>query len=76
MTEQYYQQCLLYRDNRYMLSWIPTQFIKKHNILKLLNNGEWENNWMIITYFGTKITEDKLNLVEDQCFNTRETSDI
>jgi len=71
-----YQQCLLVKGSRTMVSWIPTQFADKKKKLCLKNDGEWEDGWMVLTQFGKKIDEDQLKILETQYRDTREASDV
>lgn len=76
MKPELYQQCLLYKGNTAMVSWIPTEFAKKGKVVKLKVNGEWDDGWFVMSQFGNKITREQLNTLEAQYKWTRETSDI
>ena len=85
MKTKIYQQCLLRKGKITRVSWLPVKYAKKNKYLKLRNSydrgclrldSEWEDGWQVLDVYDTKITEDKLNLVKDQCYTTRDTSDV
>ena len=39
-----------------LVSWIPSKFAKQDKILKLFNNGVWEDGWKVVSV-GTETDE-------------------
>ena len=71
-----YQQCVLSKRNVTTFSWVPVKNIKRGAILKIKENNEWSEGWKIVQAYGTKITEEKLNMLQRQHKDTRKVSDI
>ena len=68
-----YQQCLLVKGSRAMVTWIPTQFAEKGKHLKLCRDQttgcieaytEWEDGWMVLTNYGKQIDETELSCID------------
>ena len=71
-----YQQCKLRKGNLRMISWLPVRYAKVNKILKIKKEGVWQDGWIVLDKYWEEITEEKLKLVRDQCFNTRDVSDV
>lgn len=52
-------QCLMSKNNLFQTSWIPERFAKVGKILKLRENGVWDNGWKVETV-GTPREESKV----------------
>jgi hypothetical protein len=48
-----YTQCVLVKDNRTQLTWIPSKFAKLGEILKLKEHNVWEDGW-IVQFVGSE----------------------
>ena len=48
MKDQWYNQCLMKKDNSYRVGWIPNEFSQKGRYIKLKLDGKWENGWEVI----------------------------
>jgi hypothetical protein len=63
-----YIQCTLVNGNSCQVSWIPEKFAQLGAILKLKNNGVWEDGW-IISNLGSVQDE---NLIHDSHIAVKE----
>lgn len=73
----YHRQCkLIHLDSHAkMISWIPDQFACVGNLVKLKNNGKWEENWVIEEIFD-KLPTDTVMKRKDDYKKQRRASDI
>ena len=71
-----YQQCLLHKGTSVLTSWIPSKFAKKGKFIKLKVNSKWSYNWIVVTAFGIKVTEENKDMLENQHRYNRKETDI
>ena len=45
--------CLLQNGTRRMYSWIPDQFAKPKTLLRLKEDGVWQNGWIVMEAYQT-----------------------
>ena len=71
-------QCELTKAGTYTNSWIPEQFARTGNYIKLRDeNKEQEDGWCIINVFNwVKKTEKEANIDAEAWKHQREVSDI
>lgn len=79
--ELLFVQCELLKSgyhDRYKHSWIPEQFAKIGNTIKLRKEErQWEDGWCVINVFsGIKKTEKEANIDAEAWKHQRECSDI
>lgn len=83
MAKSYYMlQCLLAKTNEsggsnLTVAWLPEKYAITGKILKIQNNGEWEDGWVVDTvYTHGRYDMEKILLMDLQSRNTRKVSDI
>lgn len=47
-----YTQCYLLKGNKSQVAWIPSKFAIIDKIIKIKQNGVWDDGWKVITTFG------------------------
>lgn len=58
------------------VSWIPSQFAKIGDILKIKDkNGDWQDGWIVKAVYSEK-NYPELVVAERDCYRTRKHSDI
>lgn len=76
---EWYRQCALEKPttkgNMVQISWIPDKFAKIGKFLKLLENGVWENGWMVASVGGRQTRDERVDRRKDH-ERQREGSDI
>lgn len=50
-----YRQCALERGNTYRISWIPARFAVVGKVLKLRDNGVWDNGWTVTSVGAARL---------------------
>jgi len=58
MKENTYTQCELVKQNVFQVAWIPTQFAVVGKIIKIKENGRWNDGWKVKHIFGIRFFED------------------
>lgn len=53
MIDELYTQCRLVKENTEETSWIPREFAKLGQRLKIKNNDVWETGWVVKNIYGT-----------------------
>ena len=48
MKDQWYNQCLMKKDDVYRVGWIPSEFAQEGRILKLKLDNKWSNGWKVM----------------------------
>ena len=51
-----YRQCVLKKDNATQVSYLPEKYAHMDNVVKLKNNGEWDNGWKVI--YAGELTDE------------------
>lgn len=78
MTE-YSRQCVLVNVGReskkIKTSWIPEKFAVRGKILKLKENGEWEDGWEVVSV-GSRLDSKAVNAASQYYKKHRQGTDI
>lgn len=53
----FYRQCHLKKGNTHQTSWIPEQFAVVNKVLKLREDGVWDDGWVVQTVSETRLDE-------------------
>lgn len=59
---KYYTQCMLVKQNKIKIGYIPTEFAVEHKILQL--NGD--KNWTVTKILNNKVSKSKINIIKTQ----------
>jgi hypothetical protein len=70
-----YRQCQLRKDKQHLLSWIPEARAVKGAVLRLKNDGQWDDGWVVDEVYGTR-TEAYVRAHERDHLKTRRYSDV
>ena len=80
-----YKQCLLEKNNKQQIAWLPTVYCKTGKALKLREStqagcleklSDWDDGWVIKTVYKETLAENQLDLTANQYRYTRTVSDI
>ena len=55
-----YKQCVIQKDTTKTTTWIPEKYAHKGKILKLKDNGVWEDGWAVVSV-GSALDEKYLS---------------
>ncbi len=70
-----FKQCKLKKENTYRVTWLPAKFAIKGLCVKLRDNKQWDDGWIIEEVWGSK--KDNLVLVDRDSYKyQRRMSDI
>ena len=56
----YYRQCKMQKKNSYQVSYIPEEFAVMNKVIKLRENGEWDDGWVVIEVSSFRHADDDL----------------
>lgn len=72
-----YTQCELSRGPRRQISWLPNRFAVQGSVVKLKDDGRWEDGWRVETaYHGVVLAHQELVERSQDYKRTRLASDI
>jgi len=71
----YSRQCILRNNKTFTVSYIPEQYAKVGKILKLKENGEWKDGWIVEKVGSRRLTEEVIERSQDYK-HQRKASDI
>lgn len=63
----YYKQCKLEKGDRATTSWIPEKHAVRGRILKLKENDQWDDDWLVKEVYPQKM---EAKLVENQAHDS------
>lgn len=73
------RQCVLINANResqkIKTSWVPEKFAEVGKVLKLKENGEWEDGWEVV-HVGSRLDDKTINENSQLYKKHRKDSDI
>lgn len=72
----YYRQCVLKKQSVTTTSWLPEKFAKQGKVLKLKNDGVWDNGWKVDQVGSRRVLEDEVRERSQDYKHQREASDI
>ena len=70
-----FTQCLLRRDKYQMVSWIPSGFAQAGHYLKLKQDRQWQDGWLVVST-GSTVSGAYLAQDADDWRRARKASDI
>jgi hypothetical protein len=73
MARNTYTQCVLRKGDAETVSFIPSKFAKVGSVLKLEDNGQWDDGWRVISV-GTTVdkVEHVPSLIREHRKNTKD----
>jgi hypothetical protein len=58
MKIETYTQCELVKGNVFQHAWIPTRFAVIGKVLRIKEDGEWEDDWIVKHVYKPKIISE------------------
>ena len=49
-----YSQCMLMKKNKLKIAWIPSKFAFIGRMIKIKNNGIWQDGWKVMNVYKTR----------------------
>ena len=56
----YYRQCKMQKHDSFQTSFLPEEFAIKNKVIKLRDNGVWDDGWQVIEVSSFRRTEESL----------------
>jgi len=71
-----YRQCKLQRGCVNCTCWVPSQFAVKGKVLKIKNEGKWEDGWTVEEAYKGEISDETARAIGSQHRTHRKHTDI
>ncbi len=76
MSTIYYRQCLIAKGTRHRTTWLPEKFAKQGKLLKIKLDDGWDDGWVVVLAFETRMVESEVSERSQDYKRTRKASDI